>query len=460
MINDTLRPNYQLHLNRRFILEINLFNYSLFSETIYREIKSIPANYKVILTNQIQIEKLFNIEDYYVDQPIPYKKCIDDLVNIFISLNKNSIHNGDSISFTSGFDGRTFVALAIRKKLDIGTYSFGTPSNDDFEMPAVQAAKLGIDHTQIDLGNDSYIGSFYKLGDKILDQSSLNSNLLQLHWPYAASQLSKTTSTLITGIFGSELFRAAHIPGQFTSPPLVDYFKHFDNDLWIGKISNASSLNLLNRNTFKNELDSILEDLSNYKKGSMHLNPNQRFYKYVFEETFRKFFGFQIIKPMRFYLNVISPYLNWDFIKALFKTELAGVNNDFFTHNPLKRYKGQLFYANLIKVASPELFKMTTGKGYAPKDLLTTIGKVKITSSFVKKRFATKTSKNELDNLAIISAIQYHKKLFLKGGVNSEYFSKKELYNAFKDEKMITSATFRDKIVETISLNHWINKNL
>jgi len=54
--------------------------------------------------------------------------------------------------------------------------------------------------------------------------------------------------------------------------------------------------------------------------------------------------------------------------------------------NPLRRMNGQLFYANFIKKNSLDLFKLPTGKGYSPSDILTAKGKIKLVySKFLKK---------------------------------------------------------------------------
>jgi len=459
ILADALKIRHILHINKRFILEQNLFNYSLFNNTIFEEIKLLPSNCKAIITDQLHIEEIFKIEDYFTDNPVPYKRCIHNLVDLFISGNSLKIHNSDYISFTSGFDGRSLLALALYQNKNIHTYSFGASGNADLYLPKQQALKLGIDFLPILLDDNAYINEFLTIGIESLIQSAANTNFLQLHWSYAARILSEKTNTIITGIFGSELFRAAHIAGQMISPALVDYFRFIRDDKWIVKLKNEYSLHFLNINSFTNEFDSLINDLREYKVKVIHLSESQRLYKYIYEETFRKFFGMQFIQPMRSYVTVVNPYLDWEFIKELLKTQLAGVNKDFFTENPVKRFKGQLFYAELIRKTSPQLYLLQTGKGYAPEDLQRKTGKFKISASFMQKRVHRKIALPDLDNLKIISGVNSFKQQITNSGLYDELFNKSVIEDMLKSGKWCKNEMLRDKFVEILSTNYYL-KNL
>jgi hypothetical protein len=82
-------------------------------------------------------------------------------------------------------------------------------------------------------------------------------------------------------------------------------------------------------------LEKILQ-LRETKKN--YFSINHFFYHYIFTEVFRKVFGAWTVAQMQ-EMNVRLPFLDYDFVLELLKTDLAGCNNDFFTHNPLKRLK-------------------------------------------------------------------------------------------------------------------------
>ena len=456
---EKLVPEYELNISKRFILEQNLFNYSLFDNTIYSEIKILPSESKAIITDHLQFENAPGIEDCFTENPIPYNKCINNLIDLFISLNSSKIKDGDYISFTSGFDGRSLVALAKYLKKDFSTYSFGTEKNEDLFLPRGQAEDLGYNFFPINLDSEEYYYEFWNLGKDIIRKSGGTTNFLQVHWAYSAKLLSQKTNTLISGIFGSELFRAAHIAGQFTSPVLVDYFKNIETDEWITKIKTAKSFRFLNQENFTNELDDLIDELSVYKNKIINLNSNQRFYKYIFGEVFRKYFGMQYLFPQQDYLKMISPFLDFDFVKELLKTKFAGVNNEFFTHNPLKRLKGQLFYAELINRICPELSNLSTGKGYRPGDLLSFSGKTNIAYHYFKKHLKRKAVRTNLDNLGIISAYGANKKMFDNVKINQDLFNENLVNSLRTSGAWKTEILLRDKFIEALSLNVYINEN-
>jgi hypothetical protein len=457
LLAERIMIKFDLKICKRFLLEQNLFNYSLFNNTIFEEIKLCPANCKIIIADRLNIEETFKIEDHFVLKPTSYKNNIHRLVDLFIEITESKIKDGDYVSFTSGFDGRSLLALAVSQKLNIHTYSFGSKDSIDVVMPKWQAKELNIDFEPIFLDDAAYINSFAKLGEEILEFTCSNSNLLQLHWVYAAKNLKSMTNALVTGMFGSELFRSAHIAGQFISPALVDYFKHIESDRWIPLIRNSESLKFLTITFFDKEMDSLIDELSMYKIKILHLSKSQRFYKYIFDESFRKFFGLQFIQPMRQFVNVVNPYLDLEFIKELLKTDLAGVNNDFFTQNPLKRFKGQLFYAELIKKTSPNLFTLPTGKGYAPRDLLTFQGKFKISTSFVMGRLNRKIEDPDLDNLGILSGISTYNHSAIPNKLNTELYDKNYFRYIFNSNIWKKDEIARNKLIETLSTNLYLN---
>lgn len=458
ILSNNIKSTRELNVNKRFLLEQNLFNYSLFNNTIFEEIKLLPSNSVAIIKDKMSIRGNFHIEEYFVDDPVPYRYCIHNLTDLFISLNADKIHNEDYISFTSGFDGRSLLALALSLGKKIRAYSFGIKRNIDLFLPEKQAALLGVDFWPILLDDNIYLDNFLNIGEKLLTDTAANSNFLQLHWQYAAKILSEKTSTVVTGIFGSELFRSVHIAGQMISPAMSDYFKHLNSDMWITKLKNSNSLKFLNKENFRKEIEDLIDDLQDYKTKNLQLSENQRLYKYMYDETFRKFFGMQFIQPMRSYVDVISPYLDWEFIKELLKTELAGVNNTLFSENPLKRMKGQLFYAELIRRTSPELYLMPTGKGYAPGDLQCISGKLKLVGAFTYKRLHRKVFLPDLDNLKIVSGVGRFKNKIISSGINKEYYNKSFLQLVLDSGNWTENEMIRDKFVETLSTNYFLNK--
>lgn len=456
LLKNKLEVSLKLSINKRFIVEQNLFNYSLFDSTLYKDIHLVPANCKVIIKDRVIIQQLLNIEDYFCDNPLSIKKSIHSITDQFIDISKSKIRSGDYISFTGGFDGRSLLSLALFFDKQIQTYSFGSAVNPDVLLPQKQALILNVPFLPITLDNEQYYSYYIRDGLNDLLSASANSNLMQIHWFYASTILAKKTDTIVAGFFGSEIFRSAHIAGQFTSPNLISYFKNFEDNSWIQDLRNSTTLNFLPIGNYSKELESIIEDLMLYKEKIKSLSENQRFYKYIFDESFRKFFGLQFIQAMRRNVNVISPFLDIDFLKSIFKTELAGINNDFFTHNPFKRFKGQLFYAELMRKTNPTLYSLQTSKGYSPMDLQSVQGKMNIFYNYYANHLRKKVIKTDLDNLGIISA--FSKLLIIKQPIkiNEEFYNKHFINQLLLSREWKNNNLLRDKFIETLSTNYLI----
>ena len=190
----------------------------------------------------------------------------------------------------------------------------------------------------------------------------------------------------------------------------------------------------------KRSWDQLKQDLTGlpcYDIAYRKLTPNQRFYVFVFEEVFRKYFGAEMVNQFR-YLKNRTPYLDIDFVKALLNTRLAGVYSDFFEHKPLKRYKGQVLYAHIIKKAYPALGAIITDKGYCPDDLLTMTGHLNILWRYQKKKRQRTPSaadpytaaRSFRQNSAFYRQIPVDDELFNTGLINDEAYAdpSSELY--------------------------------
>jgi len=106
-------------------------------------------------------------------------------------------------------------------------------------------------------------------------------------------------------------------------------------------------------------MERIKEDILKlpcYNDSYSKLTKNQKFYVFVFEEVFRKYFGAEIINQFK-YIKNRTPFLDMAFLKAILRTELAGIHSEFFEHNPVKRYKGQILYAHIINKTYPPYAK-------------------------------------------------------------------------------------------------------
>ena len=183
----------------------------------------------------------------------------------------------------------------------------------------------------------------------------------------------------------------------------------------------VKNLVVLNLSEDKGAWETLKEDILKlpcYDQSYNRLTKNQRFYVFVFEEIFRKYFGAEMVNQFK-YLKNRTPFLDIEFLKAIFKTELAGIHSDFFEHNPFKRYKGQVLYAHIIRKAYPAFGKMMTDKGYKPDDLLNFFGKLNIAKGYLKK--ITRKPTPDFDPYAVNKAWETNRDYWKSMPISEEF---------------------------------------
>lgn len=442
-------------IDKRFILESVLFNYPFFDSTIYQEIKLLKTHHHLEFTSDVILQhKHFSIENLFVPSPLKGSNVYSKLTNLFIERVEQYYSNTNSaITFTSGFDGRTLVSCASYFKKVFYTLSFGRESNDDVLIPKKNAEELGIIYKHIDCADIKYLEEHYlNCSEEMIQNSGGYNGFLYPHFLYIAKRTAETSKDLITGYCGSEIFRAFHLTGAINSEALVNLFTMDDKNLYSKKLKDLINLRVLNLEEFKDELDSLIKDLFEYKYSLPdNLTLNQKYYTFVFNEIFRKTFGFWISSQMK-YLNVRVPFLDFNFLSEFLRCDLAGVNNAFFTDNPFKRFKGQLLYSFIIKKTNNIIFKQLTGKGYKPSDLITPFGKLNIAIHFFRKRLQRKFITQNIDNLGIISGILSNKIVVSDLIRSSSLFNKSELLNILNKFDAQMSENERDVFLSVLSI--------
>lgn len=412
--------------SRRFILETMLFNYPLFDASVVHENHLLPCNSMIIIEGgKWRIEKHVDIVKYFNRRPRPWRKSLDEMAEIFINQLKKYLPDHEySSSLTGGFDGRTLVAGGLNEKKRFSCYSFGPRGSKDVTIASELCQAAGIPYEAIKLDEQYIKHCSLECGLEFIRGASGNATFARAHYLYAARELAKKTEYIITGNFGSEVFRAAHVPGVVIAPNL---FRLFDADSLqegIRAISNSSEFSYLNCRNFRNEWEELkvdLERLPRFNAEYRSLSRNQQFYIFVFEEIFRKYFGAEIINQFHYVKNR-TPFLDWDFLKAIFQTGLAGIYSSFFEHNPIKRYKGQVLYAHIIRKTYPEFGLMMTDKGYRPDDLTTWEGKISIICGYIKKRINRKILMKS-DPYSVIAAFESNRNVFNNIEIDSDWFN-------------------------------------
>lgn len=443
-----------ISLNKQFIVENILFNYAFGNDTLYENIKLLPANTNInISQNTVKITKHTHVEDLFSKKTIQVsKKQIAE--NFIENIQPYFPNDKFAVTFTSGFDGRTILSCATNHFQQLITTSVGIAGGDDVEIPKKQAKLLGLPYWFLDLHNNNYLQKHYmNHANNIIRHSPGFNALIYPHFSYMAEAISeKGYKFLHCGYFGSELFRALHLSGALISDELIGLFTASSYQEYKATIMNAEKLKILNTNNFKDEIQAVINKTWEYVSTIINqLSKNQRFYKFVFEEMLRKVFGTWLTAQSK-YLTPRTPFLDFNFIQLLLTTKYAGVNNEFRVKNPIKRFKGQEVYAEIIRQTNNDLYNMKTGREYAPADLSEILRYKNIIIPFIKKKTKTKLTKQFLDNLGIVSGAKQNETQLLELLKYPELFNTDLIASKFKQLTPYTNETERDLILHSLSI--------
>lgn len=440
-------------LDKRFILENLLFNYPLFDNTSFIDVKLLPTNNFIkVFDSKVQFICHTDVASLFTDYPIAWRKSVNKLSDLFINSSKKYFSKNFSYtSLTGGFDGRTLTACGLYHGIELGCYCFGSDESKDVKIAEDLCSKSGVKFIKIKLDQEYVDMHSLKYGLSCINYSNGYSTFSRAHYLYAVEKLFGKCNEIITGNFGSEIFRAAHLSGAVISDNLHAIFaaENFSNAIKYIKCSDR--WRYIDIAKYSNEWDELVEDIRKmpcFNENHKVFSKNQQFYIFVFNEIFRKYFGTEIVCQFPRLKNR-TPFLDINFVKEILNTELCGVYSEFFENNPFKRFKGQVLYSHIIRDTYPLFGKIKTDKGYRPNDLLSLKGNIDIAKAYYLKKVHRKFNSNE-DPYSVNASFLHNKKYWLNIDFNDEIFDREQIIMD------INSSTKRDECL-LLTLSQAVN---
>ncbi len=386
-------------INNRFILETLLFNYPLFNESIFKDIYLVPSNsYLCISRGSYSVRRHTETADLFECNPMSIRHSLKFMPDVFLeTVSKYLPEEKYACSLTGGFDGRALASSGLFHKREFSAYAFGSETAKDVIIAEKLSRVAGLRFNRINLGVDYAARESLECGREFIFNSSGTATFARAHYLFAAKKLAEETKYIVTGNFGSEIFRSAHISGAMISGNLYNIFISDTPEQAFRKIEISQEYLMINKHFFRNEWKELIDDLRGlpcFDKKFSRLSKNQKFYLILIEEVFRKYFGSEMVGQFK-YLKNRTPFLDIDFLETMLKSKLAGAHSDFFEHNPLMRHKGQLLYAHIIKKAYPDFGRIMTDKGYSPDDLLSLSGKLRLTIGYLERKMFSRAVDND-----------------------------------------------------------------
>jgi asparagine synthase (glutamine-hydrolysing) len=378
--------------NEAYVIEKALFNYSFLNNTPFEYIFLMPScHYIDISMDGLRMNKYYSMEDLIVEKPKPWKKNLGALTDIYSSVLLAYIPEHQfALTLTGGFDGRTVLSSALKRKAEFNAFSYGSSVDPDILLPESISKSLGFHYTPFYLDDDYAKNYFWADAITFLMKSEGAGNLSRGHYVYTASELSKTYKYILTGNFGSELIRSLKDPGVMASDTLFALFEFDNKKMFKDFVNMQKKLEFIRPHIVDKYLTKIIDDVWKYKQGlPLSFSVNKKFYIYVFGEVFRKYFGAEIVVQSEYMINR-SPFIDYNIFKATLETSLAGVYQNFREKSPFKRFHGQILYAHILRNLYPPLLNLMLDKGYKPKDFLSISGRLCILYGYLKRKISNR----------------------------------------------------------------------
>ena len=370
------------------VIAIQAFDLIPGNRTLFEDVYILKGGEEIKFNSgKINSRTYFDFSGFLKQKVMGEQESFDHLTSI---LRENMKRFLGSVKYTSsaltgGFDGRlNFSTMLPEDRKKVLFYSYGREGSMQLSIPAEISEKLKVDYKGIPL-DDEYEKDFAENSVEALKLSDGFAPFMRANYLYSHKIISKITNFLITGIFGSEVMRPWHDLGGIQMSDKVreifmsddrkkafdDVFDRMENEGYILKEHYLEA---------RKELFKYLDD--NYFQKHRDLPKPETLFLLFFTEGITKFFT-QEIRVEKYYMTHFLPFIDLDFAEAILRSPFLGLRNGFYENSAIKRRKGQRFYAMVMNKFCPEISKIRTDRGYAPRSLITTIGWLDIIKGFI-----------------------------------------------------------------------------
>jgi len=409
--------------NSDFYAELAILYSQIDGSTFYKEIIRLEYGQIIDISQDFKVVRKKRFFDSFTKSPQSFNSSIEKISNAFIKTSKLYFNEPCAISLTGGFDGRTLTACAHFHHVEFTNFSYGKKGNGDVDNPLMIAKSLKLSYNLIELDNN-YLSNSYQ--ESVNDYLRLSGGFNGFQYPqsqYYVKKLAGENKIIITGYLGSEILSSTKGEDDEVCPKFVlDYLKSGsqNDDIIYTQENVLLELGLIND---RQAVKEVLIKMRNYFLSLPDdLSLNQKFSTFAFENIYRNTFGTWIYNGMHI-AKIRVPFLDHEFFSEISKTEVSQFYRPFLETNPIKRLKGQLLYSKILMKTWPQLNRITSSKGYAPADILTFYGRIKIALGRILKNNKYKEH-HGLDKMSTNSgAIQY----FEKENFDKALFNKEEI---------------------------------
>jgi asparagine synthetase B (glutamine-hydrolysing) len=380
-------------LDAAAVAELDLFNYPIGGRTWYEGVRALlPGEAVAFRDGALTSRRWWSPASLYDQTLLDREDALEEGAELFHRVTNDlaSDHRRVRVSFTSGFDSRTIVAVLDKSPADVLAYAFGIRGSLNVEIPDTICAELGIAFEPLYL-EDDYEAAFDRYALRAVVLSDGLATVERANYPYAFERLAGFSPVVLTGLFGSELLRTFQNVGHLVSPAYVALAE--DRDAAVDALLRRSAgRSYFARPFVEAAAPEVAGDVAAFRGSFPGLSPQQRFYAFLLQEGLRNYFGAEVHMERPWGQNRY-PFLDDEFVEFAFRAPFTGVHGRHLSPGVGERFRSQYFYAHVIRKYRPELLSYPTDHGYPPADVLSGAWPLKVGPKFLARRRKKRTTR-------------------------------------------------------------------
>jgi len=365
--SDSLRSLTQLltpTISKQGIIKYVLGYHFISGSTVFNNIlHNAPAEIITVEGDIMRKSKYWDARELLVQEKrgTGITEVVSVLEKSLISeLDENNVAN-ISLSLTGGGDTRNLLALMLKNKFKLSLFTYGNPNSVDCLRASEISDGLKLDHEILDIQMTK--GLFEETARKIVREGNSLSSIHRAHRLLSIIKQSAKSDTLLLGTLGGEFVKGVD-EDDYITPKFI--YKHYGCEL--NEEIVASSLS--EKGILTNRVD--IEKLTEFFKGTNYFSGSaiERKISVLSEITAHLHDAQDITLFKRYIKNVVTPFLDIDYLEALFSSKFSFDIKERITPNWKRKIQFPEFSVKLINEVYPELLRFHYSGGHKPSEIL------------------------------------------------------------------------------------------